>query len=92
LAHRRDLFYLPIAFGGSACWDMTALRQSGKTLYLYPCHAEDHQLFQFVPHADGTFAVFTTTGLQCLEVRGARVEQQPCNSSAAQKWVVRSLQ
>jgi photosystem II stability/assembly factor-like uncharacterized protein len=91
LAHRRDLLYLPIAVGRSVCWDMTALRQSGKTLYLYPCHAEDHQLFRFVPHADGTFAVFTTTGLQCLEVRGARVEQQPCNSSASQKWVVRSL-
>src|SRR5207302_7245668 len=62
LVHRRDLLYLPMAAGTSMCWDMTAQRQAGKTLYLYPCHAEDHQLFRFAPHADGTFAVFTTTG------------------------------
>jgi photosystem II stability/assembly factor-like uncharacterized protein len=92
LVRRRNLLYLVTATDTSVCWDVTAQRQAGRTLYLYPCHSEDHQLFRFVPHADGSFAVFTTTGQQCLEARGGHVEQQPCTGGPSQKWTVRLLQ
>jgi hypothetical protein len=61
----------------------------GVRLAQYPCDGEDQQLFQFQPQADGSFTIFSAFGLQCLENRNGRIEQQACNGGDAQKFQVK---
>jgi hypothetical protein len=89
LQHRRDLLYRALSAGSGNCLDMTRQRPSGVMLYQYQCHGDDQQLFQFLPHADGSFAIFTSFGMQCLEVRGEHLEQQACNGGDAQKFRIK---
>jgi hypothetical protein len=89
LHHERDLLYTVMAASSGLYWDMTQRRQAGIELYEHPNNGEDHQLFQFLPQADGTYSIFTTTGLQCLEARGDHLEQQACTGGDAQKFRVK---
>jgi len=39
---------------------MKLSRKAGETLYLYQCHAQDQQPFEFVPQSDGMSSIFIT--------------------------------
>jgi photosystem II stability/assembly factor-like uncharacterized protein len=87
LRHSRDLLFNLVSVGSGNCLDSTQSRQAGVAQYEHECNGEDHQLFQFVPRPGGGWSIVGATSLLCLESRGARIEQQVCSMSEAQRWL-----